>query len=46
MTSGILLCEVSDVSEDDLSLFLDATSGIVFHTYYLNILLQTIVNYD
>jgi hypothetical protein len=39
MTGDILICEVPDISEDDLSLVLGATSSIVSHICYLIILL-------
>jgi hypothetical protein len=39
MTGDILLCEVSDINEDDLSFVLGATGSIVSDICYLNILL-------
>jgi hypothetical protein len=39
MTGDILLCDLSDINEDDLSLVLGATSSIVSDICYLNILL-------
>ena len=38
MTGDILLCDLSDINEDDLSLVLGATSSIVSDVCYLNIL--------